>query len=35
MSLMGHKRTNHLGPKSIIVRFGPKADIRRRDRHVR
>jgi len=26
MSLLGHKRTNHLAPKSILVRFGPKAD---------
>src|ERR1019366_6920357 len=26
---LGHKRTNHRWPKSIAVRFGPKADIRR------
>jgi hypothetical protein len=25
---MGHKRTNHRGPKSTFVRFGPKADKR-------
>jgi hypothetical protein len=24
--LLGHKRTNHRGPKSTFVRFGPKAD---------
>jgi hypothetical protein len=28
LSLMGHKRTNHRGPKSTFVRFGPKADKR-------
>ena len=26
MSAMGQKRTNHRGPKSTFVRFGPKAD---------
>ena len=29
MSQLGQKRTNHRGPKSTVVRFGPKADIRR------
>src|SRR5664279_808395 len=28
MSLMGHKLTNHRGPKSTFVRYGPKADKR-------
>ena len=27
MSALGQKRTNHRGPKSTFVRFGPKADI--------
>jgi hypothetical protein len=26
MSALGHKRTNHPGPKSAVVRFNPKAD---------
>ena len=26
MSALGHKRTNRPGPKSSVVRFGPKAD---------
>jgi hypothetical protein len=34
MSLLGQKRTNHRGPKSAVVRFGPKADkiLRRSER---
>ena len=28
VSALGHKRTNHRGPKSTVVRFGPKADKR-------
>ena len=27
-SALGHKRTNHGGPKTTFVRFGPIADIR-------
>jgi hypothetical protein len=32
---MGHKRTNYGEPKSTVVRFGPKADKRRRNWIVR
>jgi hypothetical protein len=35
MSLMGQKWTNHRGPKSTFVRFGPKADKRGRNWIVR
>jgi hypothetical protein len=35
MSLLGHKRTNHPGPKSVFVCFGPKADKRGRNWIVR
>jgi hypothetical protein len=35
MSALGKKRTNHAGPKSEFVRFGPKADIRGCGRIVR
>jgi hypothetical protein len=35
MSLLGHKRTNHRGPKSNFVCFGPKADKRGRGWNVR
>jgi hypothetical protein len=35
MSLMGQKRTNHLGLKSTFVRFGPKADKTERNWIVR
>jgi hypothetical protein len=33
MSALGHSRTNRRGPKSIIVRSSPKADIGQRSRH--
>jgi hypothetical protein len=29
MSALGHKQTNHRGPKSTFVRYCPKADKRR------
>jgi hypothetical protein len=32
---MGHKRTNHRGLKSTLIRFGPKADKRGRNWIVR
>jgi len=32
MSALGHKRTNHRGPKSSFVRYYPKADIRQTGR---
>jgi len=35
MSALGHKRTKRPGPKSAVVRFGPKADKRGRDWIVR
>src|ERR1700690_966085 len=33
MSAMGHKRTNHRGPKSTFVRCSPIADIGQCSRH--
>jgi hypothetical protein len=35
MSASGHKRTSRRGPKSTFVRYGPKADKRRRGWVVR
>jgi hypothetical protein len=34
MSALGHKRTNHRGPKSAVVRFGPKADMAASSRDI-
>jgi hypothetical protein len=34
MSALGQKRTNHRGPKSTFVRFGPKATNQRMRREV-